>query len=249
MTPLAKRANRVWCNTRGQRLAVSSASGKESTAWGIRPLSSTAMASYSHFPAMLLVLPLVLPSCAGKKKDTTKPDEAKHSAHGHAVAMLEKEGESEMMLERIEDEDTHWVEIPHFGECPYEEGDIPPYEPADDGHVPGLNPERTRLTNMDAGDETIHNEALLQRLDRATTEVLTCVSMSACYDERPLEPGEIDLVFEVAPSGDVRGVDVELTGGLDHTGIRECARLSIWDTKFAAFDGADMVVSYQLEID
>lgn len=198
---------------------------------------------------MLLLVPLVLPACAGKDDDSKRPKAATHSAHGHAVAMLEKENGSEMMLERIEDEDTHWVEIPHFGECPYEEDDVPPYVPVDDGHVPGLEPGRTRMTNMDAGDETIHNEALLQRLDRATTEVLTCVSVSACYDERPLEPGEIDLVFEVAPSGDVRGVDVELTGGLDHKGIRECARLSIWDTKFAAFDGADMVVSYQLEID
>lgn len=102
---------------------------------------------------------------------------------------------------------------------------------------------------MDAGNDNIHNEALLQRLENATTKVLSCVSESACYDDRPLEPGEIDLVFEVAPGGEVRGVNVELTDGLDHTGIRECARLSIWDTKFAAFDGADMVVSYQLEID
>ncbi len=199
---------------------------------------------------MLVVLSVSLGgACAGSKKTSEKPDGERHVAHGHAIAMVEREGESETMLERVEDEDTHWVEIPHFGECPYEEGDIPPFEKKDDGHVPSLSPERTRLTNMDAGNEKIHNEALLQRLESATTQVLTCVSVSACYDDRPLEPGEIDLTFEVAPNGDVRGVDVELTAGLDHKGIRECARLSIWDTKFAAFDGADMVVSYQLEID
>lgn len=207
------------------------------------------MASSSPYPATLLVASLALCSCGGHKTESKHPDAQTHSAHGHAIATVERETEAEVMLERVEDEDTHWVEIPHFGECPYETDEIPPFEGVDDGHVPGLNPERTRLTNMDAGDETIHNEALLQRLDRATTEVLDCVSVSACYDERSLEPGEIDLVFEVAPSGDVRGVDVELTEGLDHTGIRECARLSIWDTKFEAFDGADMVVSYQLEID
>lgn len=207
------------------------------------------MGSLSRSPALLLLLPLALLSCAGKKETSKDPERAAHSAHGHAVAVLEKDGGSEMMLERVEDEDTHWVDMPHFGECPYEEGEVPPYEPADDSHVPGLDPQRARVTNMDAGDEMIHNEALLQRLDRATTEVLTCVSVSACHDERALEPGEIELVFEVSPSGDVRGVDVHLTDGLDHTGIRECARLSIWNTKFAAFDGADMVVSYELEID
>lgn len=153
------------------------------------------------------------------------------------------------MLERVEDEDTHWVELPHFGECPYEEEDIPPFTPADDGHVPGLNPERSRLTNMDAGEETIHNEALLQLLDHATEEVLNCVSVSACYDTRALEPGAIELFFEVAPNGEVRGVNVEPTAGLDHTGVRECARLAIWETEFPAFDGADMVVSYHLDID
>ena len=61
--------------------------------------------------------------------------------------------------------------------------------------------------------------------------------------------GRIDLLFEVAPNGDVRGVEVEPTAGLDHTGIHECARLAIWDTDFPAFDGADMVVSYRLDID
>ena len=126
---------------------------------------------------------------------------------------------------------------------------FPPFKPVDDGHVPGLNPERTRLTNMDAGEETIHNDALLGLLDHATTEVLNCVSVSACYDARALEPGSIDMKFEVAPSGDVRGVDIEPTPGLDHTGVRQCARLAIWNTKFPAFDGADMVVTYTLEID
>lgn len=163
--------------------------------------------------------------------------------------MVERaDGDSEM-LERVEDEDTHWVELPHFGECPYEEDEIPPYKPVDDGHVPGLDPKRSRLTNMDAGEETIHNEALLRRLDRATEVVLECVSVSACYDDRALESGSIELNFEVAPDGQVRGVDVEPTPGLDHTGVRECARVAIWDTKFPAFDGADMVISYHLDID
>ena len=194
-------------------------------------------------PPLLLLLSAALSACA-----TAKPPPPRHAAHGHAVAMVERDDASHM-LERVEDEDTRWVELPHFGECPYEADEVPPFKAVDDAHVPGMNPERTRLTNMDAGDATIHNEALLGHLDHATTEVLTCVSVSACYDDRPLEPGSIDLLFEVAPSGDVRGVDVEPTPGLDHTGIRECARLAIWDTDFPAFDGADMVVSYRLDID
>jgi len=198
---------------------------------------------------MLLVLSVALSACAGAKAKPT-PASPRHAAHGHAIAMVERaDGDSDVMLERVEDEDTRWVELPHFGECPYDADDIPPYEPVDDGHVPGLDPERSRLTNMDAGEETIHNEGLLQLLDHATVEVLRCVSVSACYDARSLESGSIDLLFEVAPSGDVRGVDVEPTAGLDHTGIRECARVAIWDTEFPAFDGADMVVSYRLDID
>lgn len=188
---------------------------------------------------------VVLSACAH-----AKPPPPRHVAHGHAIATIEREeGDAEVMLERVEDEDTHWVELPHFGECPYEEGAIPPYTPLDDAAVPGLDPKRSRLTNMDAGEATIHNEALLGHLDHATAEVLECVSVSACYDDRALEPGSISLQFEVAPNGDVRGVDVEPTAGLDHTGIRECSRLAIWKTKFPAFDGADMVVSYELDID
>ncbi len=194
---------------------------------------------------VFLVVSLTLSACAG-----TKPPPPRHAAHGHAIATIEREGDdAEMMLERVEDEDTHWVELPHFGECPYDAGEIPPYTPVDDEDVPSLDPKRSRLTNMDAGGATIHNEALLTNLDQATAEVLACVSVSACYDDRALEPGSIDLNFEVAPSGEVRGVDVEPTAGLDHTGIRQCARRAIWDTKFPAFDGADMVVSYSLDID
>ncbi len=201
-------------------------------------------------PLFLCVLPIVFSACAGSKPAPPKNPTAGHAAHGHAIATIERDdGDSNVMLERVEDEDTHWVELPHFGECPYETSDIPPFEPVDDEHVPGLDPQRTRLTNMDAGEATIHNEALLGHLEDATTEVLRCVSVSNCYDDRPLEPGSIDLMFELAPNGKVRGVDVEPTAGLDHTGIRACSRLAIWETEFPAFDGADMVVSYRLEID
>lgn len=195
---------------------------------------------------LLFVVSLAVWACAhGKKGGATR-----HAAHGHAIATVERgEGDSNVMLERVEDEDTRWVEIPNFGECPYAADEIPPYEPVDDSHVPGLNPERTRLTNLNTGKATVHNEALLGQLNAATTEVLTCVSASNCYDQRPLEPGSIELKFEVAPDGDVRGVDVEPTPGLDHTGIRACARLAIWDTKFPPFEGRDMVVNYHLDID
>ena len=199
----------------------------------------------------LLGASLVLAACSNPKP-TEAPSErpaVEHTAHGHAIATIEREGEAETMVERVEDEDTRWVALPHFGECPYDDGDVPPFQAPDDGHVPSLDPKRTRLTNMDAGDAVIHNEGLLQHLDRATAQVLHCVSISACYDDRPLEPGAIDLKFELAPDGKVRGVDVDLTPGLDHTGIRPCARLAVWDTSFPAFDGADMVVAYELEID
>lgn len=198
-----------------------------------------------------LVATSVLVACGGRRsaEPGSQCPNAEHTAHGHAIATIEREGDAEVMLERVEDEDTRWVELPHFGECPYEEDAIPPFTAPDDAHVPGLDPKRSRLTNMDAGDAVIHNEALLGHLDRATAQVLHCISISACYDDRPLEPGTLDLKFELAPDGKVRGVDVDPTPGLDHTGIRPCARLAIWDTAFPAFDGADMVVTYELEID
>lgn len=203
-------------------------------------------------PLTVLVTATALSACASTKP--APPDDSdyaqpppRHAAHGHVIAAIEHDDGG--AFERVEDEDTQWVDLPDFGQCPYEEGNVPPYEAADDGHVPGLDPQRSRLTNMDAGDATIHNEALLQLLNQATAQVLQCVSVSACYDDRALEPGSIDLRFELAPNGDVRGVDVEPTPGMDHTGIRECARLAIWDTEFPSFDGADMMVSYQLDID
>lgn len=197
---------------------------------------------------IILLLSIAIAACAGRKHAAPEHAAPKHAAHGHAVALVER-SDGSGMLDRVEDEDTHWVDLPDFGECPYQTGEIPPFKAVDDAHVPALDPARARQTNMDAGDETIHNEALLRLLDHATTEVLGCVSVSACYDTRALEAGTIDLKFEVAPNGDVRGVDVELTEGLDHTGVRECSRVAIWDTHFPAFDGADMVVDYRLDID
>lgn len=84
------------------------------------------MATSSNAPAMLFCVLLCVPSCAGSKATSSSPAGERHTAHGHAIAMLEREGESEVILERIEDEDTHWVELPNFGECPYETDDIPP---------------------------------------------------------------------------------------------------------------------------
>ena len=73
-------------------------------------------------PPMLLILSGVLTGCAG-----AKPPPPLHAAHGHAIATIERgDGDAEVMLERVEDEDTHWVELPHFGECPYDADEIPP---------------------------------------------------------------------------------------------------------------------------
>lgn len=202
------------------------------------------MASPSHSllaVPTLLVLSLSLSACPKSKKP-----EAEHAAHGHAVVLEEH---NDGMLERVEDEDTHWVELPNFGECPYEEGDIPPFKKIDDKHVPKFDPKRARGTNMDAGEHTVHNETLLNILDHATVQVLECVSISACYDDRPLASGVIEFKFEVSPQGKVLGVNVEPTPKLDHKGVRQCARVAIFETEFPVYDGADMVVDYELDIE
>lgn len=62
-------------------------------------------------------------------------------------------------------------------------------------------------------------------------------------------PSPSRRVAPILAAGKVRGVDVEPSAGLDHKGIRACSRVAIWDTEFPAFDGADMVITYKLDID
>lgn len=88
-----------------------------------------------------------------------------------------------------------------------------------------------------------------EQQQRSENQVLDCVSMAACYDEQPAPPGEIEFAFEVDPAGEVRSVDVVPSEELDRWGVAACARRAIYDTEFPAYDGADMIVSYRLEID
>lgn len=191
-----------------------------------------------------LVLMLALAACTSGRGQS--PLEAPEPGL-RAAAAAHAQGDG--MLDRVTDEDTRWVELPHFGQCPYGAEDIPPYSPVDDGDVPALPSNGTRASNEDLGDEALSNQALLHHLDRATAQVLTCVSVSACYETESQAAGEIDFSFEVSPDGQVHGVDVDTSAELEDWGVKECARRAIFDTTFPAYDGADMVVSYRLQID
>lgn len=192
---------------------------------------------------MLLTLAGVA-ACAGAPRAASAPIAAE-------VRPTAAADDAEPMLDRVEGEDTRWVTLPNQGECPFSPEELPAFEAVDDTHVPAVDPQRERQTNMDAGDESLDDRVLLMHLDAATTQVLGCLSMAACYDERsePAPPGEIEFAFEVDPAGRVRSVDVEPSAELDRWGVTQCARRAIFDTEFPAYDGADMVVSYRLEID
>lgn len=199
-----------------------------------------------RFALALCLLPAL--GCAGTHPPLAigAPGDAAHL--GHDVASVEQHAAA-TMLERVEDEDTRYVEVTHFGECPYEAEHVPEYAPVDDEHVPQLHPERTRLSNMHTSDATLANATLLEHLDTATNEVLHCVSVAACYDPQATAEAAVEFTFEVEPSGDVGAVHVIPSDGLQQWGVGACARRAIYDTQFPPHDGADMIVSYRLQLD
>ena len=183
-----------------------------------------------------------LSACATSPRTTHSPELA-------SAAAVDGGSDHEEMLERVEGEDERWVEVPHAGECPYPADELPAFEPIDDTEIPRMDPERQRATNMYNGDESLDDKALMLHLDTATTEVLDCVTMAACYDAEAVPAGEIDFAFEVDPGGHVRAVDVDPSEGLDRWGVAACARKAIYETRFPSYDGGHMIVSYSLEIE
>jgi len=168
------------------------------------------------------------------------------------VATLNSKAEpdrGEVMLDRVEGEDERWVDVPHRGECPYPADELPHFEPVDDTEIPRLDPERQRATTMYNGDESLDDKALLLHLDTATTEVLGCVTMAACYDAEDVPAGEIEFAFEVDPGGRVQAVDVDPSEGLDRWGVAACARKAIYETRFPSYDGGHLIVSYSIAIE
>lgn len=187
--------------------------------------------------AALLPFIAALAACAGGSRATTDTPMAATSRAPTTVMP----GQAHAMLERVEGEDTRYVELPPAPRtCPS--------EPIDDDDIPSVDRGRTRGTNMDSGDESLDDKVLLLHLDTATAHVLECVTRAACYGES-VATGEIDFAFEVNPAGKVRSVDVQPSADLDHGGVAACARRAIYETRFPAYDGADMIVSYRLEID
>ena len=171
------------------------------------------------------------------------------SARMLARAAAQDRGAAEPMLERVEDEDTRWVELPHFGECPFDPHEIPPFVEVDDDHVPALTSDRERATNMDAGDEALDNRSLLRHLDSATQAILGCIGVAACYETETVDSGAIDVAFELDPGGRVQAVNVDPTPELQRWGVPACARKAVYDTDFADYDGGHMVVTYRIELD
>ncbi len=182
-----------------------------------------------------------LTACAGAPRTHRDPTPVQ------APSVMAQDPEAEPMLDRVEGDDTTYIELPDAGACPHPADEVPTFAPIDDAHVPAVDRQRERLTNMDSGDESLTDTMLLVHLDTATDQVLDCVRVAACYDQGAA--GEIEFAFEVDPAGKVRAVDVTPSETLDRWGVAACARAAIYSTEFPAYNGADIFVTYRLEID
>ena len=170
-----------------------------------------------------------------------------HAARDTARAPADIEP-PEPMLERTVDEDTRWLDVPQLVECPYEEDELPDFSPVDDGDVPSFASDGRRATNRFDSDVMRSNASLLQDLRPATSAVMECLSVAACYDGE-VPGGSIELTFDLRAEGRVGRVDVDVSQELDRWGVVPCARRAIYDTEFPAHGGTDMFVSYRIDLD
>lgn len=206
------------------------------------------MKAWLGFGAALTVLGGAATGCAGS---STQASEAQ-LPEGAAVAALHSGAERdapEPMLERTTDEDTRWLDVAQLVECPYDDDDeLPDFAPVDDADVPSFAAGGHRATNRFDSDDMRSNASLLRDLTPATSAVMGCLSLAACYDG-DVPAGSIELTFDLRAEGRVSRVDVDVSQDLDRWGVVSCARRAIYDTEFPVHAGTDMFVSYRIDLD
>jgi hypothetical protein len=134
--------------------------------------------------------------------------------------------------------------------CPYLDGKLPPKsEVADDSDIPQFKRARSRGTNMDSGNAQPQDIDLHEHLMGVQGRIFECIDIAACYAEiDPFVEGELDFQFELEPTGKVSAVSVKPSPSLADPVVQACARRSLYEFGFPAWNGARMVVSYRLEI-
>lgn len=134
--------------------------------------------------------------------------------------------------------------------CPYVDGALPPkHEIADDSGIPQFKRARSRGTNMDSGHARPQDIDLHAHLLGVQPRIFECIDLAACYsDIDPYVAGELEFQFELEPSGKVSAVSVKPSPSLADPVVQACARRSLYEFGFPAWNGARMVVSYRVEI-
>jgi hypothetical protein len=135
--------------------------------------------------------------------------------------------------------------------CPYPEGKVPPKEKlADDRDIPEFNRGRARGSNYLAKNARVQDIDLHEQLMGVQGRIFECIDLLQCYDDgaEDFPAGELEFQFELEPSGKVSAVSVKPSEGLEDPIVRACARRSLYEYAFPAWNGARMVVSYRIEI-
>jgi hypothetical protein len=133
--------------------------------------------------------------------------------------------------------------------CPFGPDELPPLEAfLDDSSIPEFDRRRSRRTNMKAGQSFLQDHELHEYLLGVQGALFECLDVAACYDlEGITNHGALDFEFWLEPNGKVSAVSVRPTEELDQPVIRACARRSVYNARFPAYNGGSMVVSYSVE--
>lgn len=136
-----------------------------------------------------------------------------------------------------------------YGECPFEPSALPPLSAFDDSKLPQFNAARDRSSNMHRGEGRLDDSQLAERMRPLETEIFRCIDIAACYTSESVGAGELDFEFELGADGKVRAATVRTSDALDVGPVVPCARMALAELKFPAYDGGNMMVSYQLSIE
>lgn len=135
--------------------------------------------------------------------------------------------------------------------CPLQPTEVPSLEEPVDAHIPQFNAARSRRSNMHRGNERLQDIDLHAHMMGMQREIFGCVDLAACYDDgqQLTGGGDLSFDFELLPTGKVAAVSVEVTPGLDHPSVVSCARQAMFDYRFPAYDGGQMMVEYTMTIE
>ena len=134
-------------------------------------------------------------------------------------------------------------------ECPFEQSEIPSMDVLlDDTSIPEFRRARARRDNHAQGQAFLQDHELHEHLLSVQGALFECLDLAACYELEAAGTGALDFQFELEPTGKVAAVSVSTSEELDQPIVRACARRSVYESRFPAWDGSRMVVDYSVQI-